>query len=184
VVSAGSTIYDVDRLSTDEGATLRIKFPALTLQVNAQTTLTIGNRESPEGNLEAQLASGTLVFSSAPTGNIVVAADDASIRPAANVATMTHIRVVNLKELRIYAQRGALEFSYHGERELIPEGAAYRVLLDPSEKEAAALESEPAYKKTADMHYKFLFVGIGIAAGVALPVLIHELESPDKPGPA
>jgi hypothetical protein len=184
VATTGSTIYEGDRLSTDEGGILRIKFPALTLQLNAQTTLTIGNRESPEGNLEVQLASGTLVFSAALTGNIVVAANDASIRPAASAATMAHIRVVNLKELRIYAQRGALEFSYHGESEVIPEGAAYRVLLDPSEKEAAVLESEPAYKKTADMHYKFLFIGIGIAAGVAVPVLIHDLESPDKPGPA
>jgi hypothetical protein len=72
-----------------------------------------------------------------------------------------------------------LEFFYHGESDVIAEGAAYRVLLDPSEKEVAALESEPA-----KVHYKFLLIVIGTAAGIAIPVVMHELENPDKPGPA
>jgi hypothetical protein len=75
-----------------------------------------------------------------------------------------------------------LEFSYNGESEVIAEGAAYRVLLDPSEKEAVALESEPANKRPPMAHHKFLSVAIGIAAGIAIPVVIHEPESPDKPG--
>jgi hypothetical protein len=75
-----------------------------------------------------------------------------------------------------------LEFSYHGESQGIAEGKAYRVLLDPSEKEAVALESEPRDKTPARVHYKFLFTVIGIAAGVAIPVVMHAPESPDKPG--
>jgi hypothetical protein len=180
--TAGSTIYEGDRLSTDEGGILRVTIPALTLQLNAQTTLVVLGPARPEGDIEARLASGTLVFSAAQTGNIVVTANDALIRRAANVPTTAQIRVVNRRELRIYAQRGALEFSYHGESEGIAEGKAYRVLLDPSEKEAVALESEPRDKTPARVHYRFLFSVIGIAAGVAIPVLKHELESPDKPG--
>ncbi len=182
--TAGSTIYEGDRLSTDEGGTLRMTIPALTLHLNEQTTLVVRSLASPGGDIEARLASGTLVFSAARTGNVVVAANDALIRRAASVPTTAHIRVVNPQELRIYAQRGALEFSYHGESEVIAEGTAYRVLLDPSEKEVAAVsESEEAKKKRRRRHTKFLLLMIGIAAGVAIPVLMPHYESPDRPGP-
>jgi hypothetical protein len=183
-VSAGSTIYEGDRLSTESGGSLRISSPNLTLQLNEQSMLIVQHAASPEGGIMAELAYGTLVFSAARAGNIVVVADDALIRPSPNASTIAHIRVVSRKELRIYAQRGALEFSYHGESEVIPEGAAYRVLLDPSEKEAAVTwESEPAGKNPMTHRHKFLFLAIGIAAGAAIPVLMHELESPDRPGP-
>ena len=180
--SVGSTIYDGDRLSTEAGGVLRISGPYLTLQLDAQSILTLRRPASKEGSVEADLACGTLVLSAARNGSVSVVADDALIGPAANAATLAHIRVVNPKELRIYAQRGALEFSYHGESEVVAEGAAYRVLLDPSEKEAVALESEPANKKPSMVHHKFLLIAIGIAAGIAIPVVIHEMDSPDKPG--
>jgi hypothetical protein len=183
-VSEGSTIYDGDRLSTETAGNLRIASPALTLQLNAQSMLIVQRPAGPEGGVVAEVASGTLIFAAASTGKIVVAANDALIRPAANVPTIAHIRVVNRKELRVYAQRGALEFSYHGENETIAEGAAYRVLLDPSETEvavASASESDPDKKKPAISHAKFLLLAIGIAAGVAIPLLMREPESPDRP---
>ena len=161
---------------------MRISGPYLTLQLDAQSILTLRRPASKEGSVEADLACGTLVLSAARNGSVSVVADDALIRPTANAATLAHIRVVNPKELRIYAQRGALEFSYHGESKVVAEGAAYRVLLDPSEKEAVALESEPANQKPPMVHHKFLLIAIGIAAGIAIPVVIHEMESPDKPG--
>ena len=183
--SAGSTIFDGDQLSTEAGGALRITGSSLRLQLDAQSILTLRRPADAEDGMEANLASGTLVFSAARNGIIRVVANEASIRPANNAATVAHIRVVNPKELRIYARRGALEFSYHGENEVIAEGAAYRVLLDPSEKELAAFsDSEEAKKKPAKPHTNFLLLAIAIAAGVAIPVLIHALESPDRPGPA
>jgi hypothetical protein len=182
VVSEGSTIYEGDRLSTEAAGNLRIASPALTLQLNAQSMLIVQRPAGPEGGVVAELASGTLIFAAASTGKIVVAANDALTRPAAKAPTIAHIRVVNRKELRVYAQRGALEFSYHGENETIAEGAAYRVLLDPSETEVAvASESDPGKNKPAISHAKFLLLAIGIAAGVAIPLLMHEPESPDRP---
>ena len=182
--SVGSTVYDGDQVSTEAGGVLRITGPALTLQLDAQSILILQHPASTQDRIEAHLACGTLVFSVTRNGSINVVANDASIRPAAAAATMAHIRIVNPRELRIYARRGALEFSYHGESEAIAEGAAYRVLLDPSEKEAAAAESDPDNRKPAKVHPKFLLMAIGIAAGIAIPVLMHQQESPYKPGPA
>jgi len=181
--SAGSTVFDGDQFSTEAGGALRITGSSLRLQLDAQSMLTL--RRPAEDGAEADLASGTLVFSMARNGSIKVVANEASIQPAANAATVAHVRVVNPKELRIHAQRGGLEFSYHGESEVIAEGSAYRVLLDPSEKELAAFsDSEEARKKPGKPHTKFLLLVIAIAAGVAIPVLMHALESPDRPGPA
>jgi hypothetical protein len=183
--SAGSTVFDGDQFSTEAGGALRITGSFLRLQLDAQSILTLRRPADAEDGVEADLASGTLVFSMARSGSIKVVANEASIQPAANAATVAHVRVVNPKELRIYAQRGGLEFSYHGESEVIAEGSAYRVLLDPSEKELAAFsDSEEARKKPGKPHTKFLLLVIAIAAGVAIPVLIHALESPDRPGPA
>lgn len=181
--STGSTIYDGDELSTETEGALRITSPAFRLHLESQSILTLWRPDSMEDTVEADLAHGTVIFSAALNGSINVVANDASIRPAGNAATVAHVRAVNPKELRIYAQRGALEFSYHGESEVIAEGAAYRVLLDPSEKEAAASESDPAHRKPAKVHHKFLLIPIGIALGVAIPLVIHDMESPDKPGP-
>ena len=181
--TAGSTIYDGDQLSTEAEGALRITSPGLTLHLEALSVLTLRHPDTTEDSVEADLARGTMVFSAARNDNFSIVANDALIRPAANAAAIAHIRVVNLKELRIYAQRGSLEFSYHGESEVIAEGAAYRVLLDPSEKDAMALESEPTNKKAARAHNKFLLIAMGIALGVAIPVVIHDVESPDRPGP-
>lgn len=181
--SDGSTIYDGDRLSTEAGGVLRITGLAVTLQLDAQSTLLLRLPASPGGNIVAELSSGTLVFSVARAGNIEVVADDALIRRVADASTTAQIRVVNPKELRIYAQRGALELSYHCESEVIPEGAAYRVLLDPSDKELGATsESEDARKKPPKLRPKFLLLAIGIAAGVAIPASRRHFESPDRPG--
>jgi hypothetical protein len=179
--SVGSTIYEGDRLSTEAGGTLRISVPGATLRLDAQSTLVVGRSAGAGSSVLGELASGTLVFSAGLTANIVIVADDASIRPAGNVSTIAHVRIVNSKELRISAERGAVEFSYHGESKVITEGTAYRVLLDPSEEETAALGSEPDTKPSARHRPTFLFVAIGMAAGIAVTMVIHALESPDRP---
>ena len=185
-VSEGSAIYEGDRLSTEAAGSLRIASRALTLQLDAQSTLVIQRPVGAEGGVVAEVGSGTLIFAAASTGRIAVVADDAFIRPAANVPTVARVHVVNSKELRVYAQRGSLQFSYHGESETIAEGARCRVLLDPSEREVAAAvaaESEHDKKRPAKPP-KFLIVAlIIIVPAMTIPLLIHDLESPDRPGP-
>lgn len=183
--SVGCTILEGDRLSTDAGGILRITISALSLQLSGQSSLVVGRASGSEGIILAQLASGNLVFSAASAGSIVIAANQAHVRPAANAVTVTHVRLVNRNELRIYAQRGALQFSYHGESETIPEGKTYRVILDPSEREVAALASDPVTKPQAKHRPAFILVPMAaaIAVGIAIPLISHESESPDRPGP-
>jgi hypothetical protein len=148
--------------------------------------LVLGRAVDQDG-IVAELASGTLLFSATTTGSIVIAANEALVRPTANVATVAHVRMVNPRELRIYAQRGSLEFSYRGESETIPEGKTYRVFLDPSETELAGLGPNPAIKPPVTHHPTFILVAIAAAVGagvaIAIPMMMHSDESPDRPGP-
>lgn len=181
--SVGSTIFDGDRLSTDIGGVLRISSNALTLQLDARSSVILRHAAAPEANVQAELGSGTVIFSVQARG-IAVLAEDALIGPATFASTMAQIRIVSPKELRVYAQRGALSFSYHGDSKIIPEGAAYRVLLDPSEREIdAASESGQGRKSPAKGHAKFVLLVIGMVAGGVIPAMRHHhpLESPDRP---
>jgi hypothetical protein len=181
--SVGSTIYDGDNLSTGFDGSLRITARTVTLQLAAESSLTVRQPPRLDGGISAELAAGILIFAAAPNANVSVAADDASIRPAANASIVTYVRVVNQRELRISTQRGAVEFSYRGEREVIPEGKTLRVLLDPSEKEAAAAsESSQDGKGLTKRRRTFLLLGMAMIPAVLVPVIIHLFESPDRPG--
>jgi hypothetical protein len=180
--SVGSTIYDGDRLSTEMGGVLRITSIALTLQLDAGSSVLLRRAAVPEGNVQAELGSGNVFFSTGQAASITVFANDALVSPAAHASTIAQIRIVNRRELRIDVRRGVLNFSYHGESALIPEGAAYLVLLDPSAREIRAASDSGDGGKHPIKLPKFILIAIAIAAGVAIPVVIHALESPDTPG--
>lgn len=179
--SSGTTVYDGDRLSTEADGVLRLNAGTTALQLAPQTSLTVRLTASGQST-QVELAAGTLVFSVANPSAVAVHANNAWIRPASNAPTVAHIRIVNRKELRISAQRGSLQFSYEGESALIPEGVAYRVLLDPEDDLASASASGQPNKKSRTARRAFLLILIGAAAGIGIPILIHAFESPDRPG--
>jgi hypothetical protein len=181
--SAGSTVFEGERLSTEAGGILRINLPGLKLQLDGQSSMVIGHAAGPDESTLAELAYGTLVFSAAPKGSLIITANEGLVRLAGNAATVAQVWIVNRKELRIYARRGALEFSYRGENQTILEGN-YRVVLDPSEREVAAAGSGQTTKPPWKHRPMFILVAIatGVALGIAIPVLTHHFESPDRPG--
>ena len=182
--TVGGTIFEGDRLSTEAGGLLRVTVPSSTLQLSGQSSLVI-RRGGDEGNTFAELASGALVFSVAASGNMAVAADAALMRPAAKVATIARVRVLSGKELLVYAQRGALEFSYRGQRETMAEGQTYRVILDPSEREDAGSGPGANTKPPAKRRRTFILLVITFAvaaAAIAIPPIVRHFEGPDRPG--
>jgi hypothetical protein len=109
-----------------------------------------------------------------------ILANDAFIRPAADVPTVAQVTLIGPKELQISARRGALEFSYHSETESIAEGASYRILLDPRETASGPSKNQkvqPLGRKPKGF-WILIIGGIGWATEWA----VHEaLESPDRP---
>lgn len=180
--SVGTTIYDGDNVSTDLGGTLVVSARAVTLELAPKSSLTLQRRFPLAGDVAAELTAGRLVFSAAQNASVAVIANDASIRPAANAPAVAYVQLINKRELRILVRRGAVEFTYQGESAVIPEGKAYRVLLDPSDKELVS-SSDSRDSKTAPVKHrpKFLFLAIALSLAITLPLLIHAFESPDHP---
>lgn len=181
--SSGTTVYDGDRLSTEADGVLRLNAGTTALHLAPQTSLTVRLTDSGQST-QVELAAGMLVFSVANPPAVAVHANNAWIRPASNAPTVAHIRIVNRKELRISAQRGSLQFSYEGESAVIPEGVAYRVLLDPQDNPASPSASGQPDRKSGKVRKSFLFIAIAAATAVAAILEMPHFESPDHPGTA
>lgn len=185
--SPGSSVYDGDRLSTEADGSLRLTIGTAALHLASQTSLTVHSPASGQGT-EVGLAEGTLVFSLANPPAIAVRANAAWIGCNASFPVAAQITIVSAKELRIRAQRGSLQFTYKGETAVIPEGLAYRVILNPDDPPNASA-SGPANKKPATSGKPFLLIAIVSAAAVAAAAAAFatiietpNLESPDNPG--
>jgi hypothetical protein len=173
--STGATVYDGDRLSTDARGAMRLTIFDATLHLEPQTTLSVRHTNDPARSAVVELLAGILAFSAARSATVSILADNATIRPATDAPTLAYVRIVNQRELRISAQRGALRFSYGGETEIVAEGTAYRVLLDPAENPPDQ-PRPPARRRRA-----FIFIAIGAALLIAVPITVHLLESEDNP---
>jgi len=181
-VSSGATVFDCDYFTTTPTGLVRVRAGAAQFYLAGQSNLKL---RAASGGTLAQLVAGTLVFSSAKVDAMDVEVAEAHIRPASDQPTVAQISVSGPKQIDIRATRGSLQFLYKGESKIIPEGSAYRFVLDPPED--ALFPASPAFpdqrvtKQQARSNRKFLYLIIG-AAAVATYIAIDEaLESPSKP---
>jgi len=178
-LTLGSTIFDGDSLATGKLGAVGIRGSASRLYVPAQSRVML---YSAAPAAIANLNAGTLVFSATKASAIQIFALDAQICPAADGPTVGQISIAGPKLLEIFARRGALLFSYHGESRPISEGSSIRVVLDPPEDNSANSTRPRKTPKLPDGKPRgFLFLIIGGTAALTA-VAIHEaLESPDRP---
>jgi hypothetical protein len=193
-VSSGTSLYDGDRLSTEPDGVLRLRSGAAMFYLPGDSQVTLRSDSSAEKGTQMDLTAGTLVFSTARATATEIRASKASIRPAADVPTIGQITAVAPKLLYVYARRNSLKFSYGDESEIIAEGEAYRVVLDPTEDDTAAKPdgSEHPDRKPRHRRRGFLFflvgagaiaaaaAGAGAAMSTSNPVVEHS-ESPFQP---
>ena len=183
-VSAGATVFDGDSFTTTSTGLLRVRAGAAQFYLAGQSNLKL--HTAPGGTL-AQLSGGTLVFSSARANAMEVEVAQAHIRPASDQPTVAQISVAGPKEIDVRATRGSLQFSYNGESQIIPEGSAYRFVLDPPEDTMFPASASPAFpdqkgpKPPGHPNKKFLYFIIGTAAFISYIAIDEALESPSKP---
>lgn len=175
-ISAGATIYDGDGLSTEAEGSLQFRGSAAVFYLPGSSGVTLHGL--PVGT-QAQLQTGTLVFSTAKAVAMEILADGAFIRPLADGPTIAQVTIVGPKELQIRARRGALQFAYAGETEKISEGASYRVVLDPPEAAPPFPQRIPTKAGRESKKYKIIAI---VAIGWATAWGFHEVfESPARP---
>lgn len=178
-VTAGSTVYDGDRFSTEAGGWLRVRSGTAILELAEASVVSVRNQADGAQGMDVELGEGTLSFGTARAASLNVNARKASIRTVADTRTVAQISVTGTKELRICARRGALQFSYRGETEPMAEGKCYQAILDPAEENPK--RNEPPQPKRLPKGFKIVITSEG-AAVIALGIYeFLEPESPDRP---
>jgi hypothetical protein len=181
--TVGATVFPGEVLSTEALGKLQVraKGAQLYLQPHSMATLEAGDA----GATQAKLVGGTVVFSAAAGAGLELQVGEARIRPQSGGPTVGQVTVVGPLELVVISRQGALEFAMGGEAEMIPAGAAYRVLLSPPEPaqgpEGVGSGKEKAPKKSARKRRAFMFILFGGAAAATGFAVDEALESPDHP---
>src|SRR5271170_3921259 len=133
--SVGSTVYGGDKLSTEATGSVQIRAGAARFLLASGGTATLSSDEAAPA---ATLIAGTATFSTANSKAFTVRFDNATIRANTDEPTVGQISVAGPRELIVKSTRGSLAFTVGGETRVVAEGAAYRVMLDPTPTEAAS----------------------------------------------
>jgi hypothetical protein len=180
--SVGATVFSGDRLSTEQSGSVQVRAGAARLLLSSQSSATLLQEDA---NPAATLNSGSATFSTANSKAFAVHVASAVIRPSTDQPTIGKVSVVNPKELVVQCTRGSLSIAVEDDVREIPEGAAYRVVLDPN----AADPQGPRGAGTKGYggppiraaRSKFIWYVIAATAVITVIAVHKALESDDKP---
>jgi len=180
--SAGTTVFSGDRLGTDQAGTIQVRAGAARLLLASASAVTLSQEETTPA---ATLSAGTATFSTANSKAFALHVASAVIRPNSDQPTIGRVSVLGAKELVVKSIRGSLQVAVEDDVREIPEGAAYRVVLDPNAPDPQGPRGAgtkglggPPIKAARS---RFLWYAIGITAGVTVWVAHEALESQEKP---
>jgi hypothetical protein len=184
----GTTVFSGDRLTTDGEGSVQIRAGAARLLLQSATMATVNDSE---GAPSAKLFLGTAIFSTGNSKAFSLFASRAVIRAQSDAPTIGQVTYLNEKELLVVSKRGPLTITVDGETEVITDGAAYRVLLDPPPTMAQNPEGAGTRKEDrkrgmsgpplhAGRNY-FLITAVGVSAIVTGLAVSEALESPNRP---
>jgi hypothetical protein len=183
----GTTVFSGDRLSTEREGSVQVRAGAARLLLQARSTVTLNDSE---GAPSARLTLGTATFSTGNSRAFTLFASRAVIRAQSDAPTIGQVTYLNEKELLVVSKRGPLTVTVDGETEVIADGAAYHVLLDPPPTMAQGPEGAGAGKgrgrgmngpplKAGRNH--FMIAAIGVSAVITWIAVSEALESPNRP---
>ena len=183
--AVGTTVFPGDRLTTTETGSVQLRTSAARFLLARASAASINE---DNGTPVATLQLGSATFSTANGKAFSLIASTALIKPRSDEPTIGQVTLLAAKELVVKCVRGTLTITVGDDSRVIPEGSAYRVVLDPSA-EAAQQQPPPEGAGTKGsgrpplVAAKSKFVWYAIGAATLLTVwAVHEaLESPDRP---
>lgn len=183
--SAGSTVFDGDKLSTESTGVIQIFTKAARLQLVRSGAAQLSDTQ---GIPTATLLRGVAVFSTANAKAFLLRASIAEIRAENDAPTVGQVWMVSPKELRVQSMRGTLAVTVDGVTKLIPEATAYRVILDPEApppeppQEAEGAGAKKRKNPVLIPARSRVVYTVTVAIGAVTFFAVHEaLESPDRP---
>jgi hypothetical protein len=180
--SVGATVFSGDRLSTEQTGSVQIRAGAARLLLSSRSAAMLALDEASPA---ATLTAGTATFSTANSKAFTLRVASALIRPSTDQPTIGKVTVLNAKELVVKSVRGSLTIGVEEDVREIPEGVAYRIVLDPNAPDPQGPRGAgtkgmggPPIKAAKS---KFIWYAIAISAGVTIWVAHEALESSDRP---
>lgn len=180
--SVGATVFSGDQLSTDQVGSVQIRAGAARFLLGRSSTATLAQDETTPS---ATLTAGTATFSTANSKAFVLHVATAVVRPSSDQPTVGKVIVLGPKELLVKSIRGSLQIAVEDDVREIPEGAAYRVVVDPNPPEPQGPRGAgtkgmggPPIKAAKS---RFIWYAVAITAGVTVWVGYEAFESADKP---
>ena len=142
-----------------------------------------------EGAPSAKLLLGTATFSTGNAHAFTLYASQAAIRAQSDAPTIGQVRLLNAKELLVTSKRGPLSVTVDGETQIIEDGKAYHVFLDPDMAAAqgptgAGGGQGPGGKGGSPLkagRSRFLIVVVAVTAIATYFAVSEALESPERP---
>jgi hypothetical protein len=180
--SVGATVFSGDRLSTEQTGSVQVRAGAARVLLSSASSATFAQEDV---NPAATLTIGSATFSTANSKAFALHVASAVIRPNTNQPTIGQVTVLNAKELFVKSTRGSLSIAVEDDVREIPEGAAYRVVLDPN----APIPQGPRGAGTKGYggapvkaaKNRFIWYAVAVTAVVTYFAVTESLESPDRP---
>lgn len=189
--SVGAALFSGDRIGTLQGGTLQVRAAAARLLLSGASLATLAMDDVTPA---ATLAAGTAAFSTSNSKAFALHVASAVIRPATDQPTIGQVSVLNLKELVVKCTRGSLIIAVEDDMRVIPEGAAYRIVLDASQpadpqgprgagvkESGSGSGSGPSWPPVKAAKSKFIWYAIAVTGLVTVWAVHEALESPDRP---
>jgi hypothetical protein len=180
--SVGATVFSGDRLSTEQTGSVQVRASAARLLLAGASSATFSQDDATP---TATLTGGTATFSTANSKAFALHVASAVIRPNSDQPTIGQVTVLNPKELIVRSTRGSLTIAVEDDVREIPEGAAYRVVLDPNAADPQGPRGagsggygRPPIKAAKS---RFIWFAVGVTAVITGLALHEAFESPDRP---
>ena len=181
VASVGATVFAGDRLSTEERGSIQLRTTGARLLLAAASSVSLAQEEVIPA---ATLTLGTATFATSDAKALLLHIREASIRPATDRPTIGRVTILSSREFIVRSTQGSLSLAVEDDVRVVPEGAAYRVVLEPPPAplpQGAQGVGSKDYKPRGAAKNRFAWY-IVAAVGVATFFSVDEaLESPDRP---
>ena len=181
----GTTIFSGDGISTDKSGSVQVRAGAARLLLSSASSAIFSEDDASPA---ATLTLGSATFSTANSNAFVLHVATAVIRANSNQPTIGQVTVLNPKELLVKSTRGSLRIAVEDDVREIPEGAAYRVVLDPNAAEpqgprgaGAKGVGGPPLKSAKSKFFWYAVAAAGVIVGGTVWALHEVFESPDRP---
>ena len=178
LASVGATVFSGDRLSTEQMGSVQVRAGAARLLLSGGSSATLIQDEASNA---ATLTHGSATFSTANSKAFALHVASAVIRPHTDGLTIGKVTVLGPKELVVQSTRGSLSIAVEDDVREIPEGAAYRIVLDPNAADPhgprGAGTQGPGRPPIKAAKSKFIWYVIGASAVLSIWVIHEVFES-------